>query len=150
MDNLTLHSPTSPKDKHTETPPYAGSTYAIRDRKSGRLITLLNGSLQLENCTGEQGGWHWKCEEKQGWLGFRNPVSGTYMGHDTLGSFLAVVNHHKTHEYFCARRHPEGGYLLLMRQGDELRKMAIGEDGHALVMTTGEGARWDFEKIGDR
>ncbi|KAI1758933.1 hypothetical protein GGR53DRAFT_524277 [Hypoxylon sp. FL1150] len=133
-----------------ETSPWPGDTYAIRDRKSGRYITLVNGKLRLVSCTGEQGGWFWQCEEKQGWLGFRSPVAGWYIGHDTLGSFVARVTHHQACEYFCARRHPEGGYYLLMRQdttGDILCKMAIGDDGSTLVMSRGEGTLWDFEKV---
>lgn len=144
-----LHSPISQKAESMETPPYAGNTYAIRELKSGRLVTLINGNLRLENCTGEQGGWHWHCEEKQGWLGFRSPVSGTYMGHDTEGNFWANYGHHLGHEYFCARRHPNGGYVLLMRQEDELRKMTVDDSSCKLVMTTGEGTLWDFEKVND-
>ncbi|KAI1778458.1 hypothetical protein F4818DRAFT_301706 [Hypoxylon cercidicola] len=142
IDGSTLHSSTSQKLEHMETPPYPGNTYAIRDRNSGRLITLVNGMLRLENCVGEQGGWHWKCEEKQGWLGFRSPVAGWYMGHDCKGNFVACVSHHKPHEYFCARRHPQGGYFLLMKEagnGVELKKMAIGEDPGKLVMSSEQG-----------
>ncbi|KAI0383363.1 hypothetical protein F5Y04DRAFT_251136 [Hypomontagnella monticulosa] len=127
--------------------PHSGQTFAIRERNTGRFITLIEGSLQVKHNTGDQGGWHWVCTDFKGWLGFRSPVSGTYMGHDTQGNFWAKYSHHLGHESFCARKHPDGGYLLLMRHDDELWKMAISDDGCSLIETTGSGTQWDFVKV---
>jgi hypothetical protein len=76
-------------------------------------------------------------------------VSETYIGHNGRGKFYAKVTHHKEHEYFCARRHPDGGYLLLMRHGSKLWKMDIGKDDNELVETDNEGTVWEFVKVLD-
>ncbi|KAI6090677.1 hypothetical protein F4821DRAFT_228805 [Hypoxylon rubiginosum] len=116
-------------------PPYTGQTFAIRERKSGRLLTLINGRIRLEHCTGEQGGWYWKCVEETGWLTFRSLVSGEYLGF-------------QGNRRFCARRHPEGGYLLMLKQGDDLERIIIQEDNSVLLSPSEEkGTLWDFEKV---
>ncbi|KAI1394472.1 uncharacterized protein F4822DRAFT_48506 [Hypoxylon trugodes] len=130
-----------------EPAPYPGQTFIIREHNGNRLITLVEGEVRARENIGEQGGWHWVCVEQRGWLGFRNPVSSTYLGHDTQGAFWAKYKHHIIHESFCARRHPNGGYVLLMRHDDELQKMAIGDDGCTLVETTGDGTPWDFIRV---
>ncbi|RYP40508.1 hypothetical protein DL767_001637 [Monosporascus sp. MG133] len=131
-----------------ETVPWPGNKFVIRERASGRAIALVDGELRLSwwDCAGDRGA-HWICEDKNGWLGFRNPVSNTYMGKDNRGNFYAKANQHRAWEYFCAMRHPEGGYILLMRHWDELLKMAVGEDGCKLVTTKGEGTVWEFLKL---
>lgn len=130
----------------TETVPWPGETFVIREPNQGLAITLTEGRLRLRQEMGNRGGCHWVCVDRNGWLGFRNAVSGTYLGHDQKGNFYAKVQHHEPHEYFCARRHPRGGYILLMRHGNDLQKMAIGEDGESLVETKGEGTAWEFFK----
>ncbi|RYP80135.1 hypothetical protein DL769_002621 [Monosporascus sp. CRB-8-3] len=131
-----------------ETVPWPGNTFVIRERATGRAITLVDGKLRLRDwdCAGDRGA-HWVCEQKDGWLGFRNPVSGTYIGHDDRGGFRATASHHKTWEYFCATWHPEGGYLLLKRHGDALWKMGVSTDGSKFYETAGEGTAWEFFKL---
>ncbi|KAI1409316.1 hypothetical protein F5Y13DRAFT_170621 [Hypoxylon sp. FL1857] len=130
-----------------ETPPWPGHTYIIRHPVSGRQITLVRGELRLEHHTGNQGGYHWICVEKDGWLGFCDPVHGTYMGCDTLGGYISKVKHHKACEFFCTRRHPDGGYVLLTQSGPALAKMSVAADGSKLVETKGEGTAWEFVKV---
>jgi len=127
--------------------PWAGEIFMIRDRIHGRVITLTDGKLQLEPNVSGLGSWYWVCVEKDGWLGFRNYASGAYIGHDGKGNFHAKVFHHKGHEFFCARRHPDGGYLLLMRHGNKLWKMDIKEGGNELVETENKGTLWEFVKV---
>ncbi|KAF7560811.1 hypothetical protein G7046_g3348 [Stylonectria norvegica] len=126
--------------------PWPGHTFVIRERTSGLTMTMLNGQLQLYEGFSSRGGFHWECVEKSGWLGFRNCVSGMYLGHNARGTFIAKFDQHKSHEFFTARAHPDGGYVLLFRCGDELLKVAVKEDScsKVLVQTKGEGARWDF------
>ncbi|KAI1641694.1 uncharacterized protein F4817DRAFT_355064 [Daldinia loculata] len=129
-----------------DTPPFPDQTFAIRERNTGRYITLVEGNLCVRENIGDQGGWHWICVETQGWLGFRSPVSATYMGHDTNKNIWAEHKHHKEHEYFCARKHPHGGYMLLKRHDDELWKITVSND-FRLIETTGDGTLWDFVKV---
>ncbi|KAI1474674.1 hypothetical protein F4774DRAFT_321124 [Daldinia eschscholtzii] len=129
-----------------DTPPFPGQTFAIRERNTGRYITLMEGNLLVLENVGNQGGWHWVCVENNGWLGFRNPVSSTHIGHDTNHKYWAEYKHHLSHESFCARKHPQGGYILLSRQGDALWKMAVDDCGR-LVETEKDGTLWDFIRI---
>ncbi|RYP91508.1 hypothetical protein DL770_002354 [Monosporascus sp. CRB-9-2] len=131
-----------------DTVPWPGNTFVIRERATGRAITLVNGKLRLWDWdyAGDRGA-HWICEGKEGWLGFRNPVSGTYIGHDDRGNICANATHHKQWEYFCATRHPEGGYLLLKRHGDALWKMNVTQCGSRFYETADEGAAWEFLKL---
>ncbi|CAI4212020.1 unnamed protein product [Parascedosporium putredinis] len=69
----------------------------------------------------------------RGWFGFRNCVSGTYLGHNERKRFIAAVRHHRPHEYFTPLHHPSGGYELLMRHNNEQRSMAVGQDDSSLV-----------------
>ncbi|KAI8965202.1 hypothetical protein F5Y11DRAFT_21586 [Daldinia sp. FL1419] len=133
----------SPQTK--DTPPYPNQMFAIRERTTGRYITLIEGQLRVLENVGDQGGWLWMCVEKQGWLGFRNPVSSTYMGHDRGGNYWAEYKHHLWQESFCVRRHPLGRYIMLSRKGDELRKVAIGAD-YKLIEAKKEDTLWDFIK----
>ncbi|KAF5985847.1 dynamin family [Fusarium coicis] len=131
---------------YTESVPYPGAIFIIRRRDSGKVITIVNGDLRLCEGFNPRGGFHWECIERDRWLGFRNCVSGTIIGHNDRKKFIARVNHHQSHEYFTLRPSPQGGYELLMRHGQELWSMAVGDDESELVEVKGEGALWDFLK----
>ncbi|KAI1808788.1 hypothetical protein F4811DRAFT_498881 [Daldinia bambusicola] len=149
MSSSTIESPrtcSTPRTEAADTPPFPGQTFAIRERTTGRYITLIEGNIRVLENVGDQGGWHWVCVEKGGWLGFRNPVSSTYIGHDTRHNYWAEYKHHLGDESFCARKHPEGGYILLSRQDEELWKMSVSEN-FELSVTQKDGARWDFIKV---
>ena len=131
--------------------PWPGRTYRIQHRTSGRLITLVEGRLQLQlpETTKGAGGWYWVCVDRNGWLGFRSPVSGTYMGHDKRGRIWAQYSHHESHESFCVRRHPEGGYVILVKHGEgrELWQMALDEESGILVEKKKSDDQWLFELV---
>ncbi|RBQ74470.1 hypothetical protein FVER14953_20336 [Fusarium verticillioides] len=131
---------------YTESVPYPEAIFIIRHRDSGKVITIVNGDLRLCEGFNPRGGFHWECIERDRWLGFRNCVSGTIIGHNDRKKFIARVNHHQSHEYFTLRPSPQGGYELLTRHGQELWSVAVGDDGSELVEVKGEGALWDFLK----
>ncbi|KAI1139102.1 hypothetical protein F5Y05DRAFT_380855 [Hypoxylon sp. FL0543] len=131
-----------------QTVPWPGNTYIIRDPKSRQQITLVDGELRLDVHLGDQGGYHWQCVEKDGWLGFRSPSDSLHIGHDGNGNFIAQKTHHKDWEYFNTRAHPAGGHLLLMRHWSGQWQMAIGPDGQKLIETKEQGTAWEFEKVG--
>ncbi|KAK6613766.1 hypothetical protein H4I96_00087 [Botrytis cinerea] len=129
--------------------PEPGGIFMIRKRGYGKMITLEDGNLQLKPDSG-MGGCHWVCVEKDGWLGFRNCISGTYIGHDGRGKFYAKATRHKDYESFCVRKHPDGDYLLLTRHWSKLWKMDIkrNDDGlNELVETETGGTTWQFVKV---
>ncbi|KAI1485421.1 hypothetical protein F5X96DRAFT_660119 [Biscogniauxia mediterranea] len=123
--------------------PSKGNVYAIRHRRSGKVITMGIEGLQLKQI-GPMGGWHWMCVEKDGWLGFRNVVSGKYLGRDDRNNFHAIQPHHMGWEYFVAKASPRGGYELQTLNGWVFKKMCVAKDGGKLMQTIGEGSLWDF------
>uniref|UniRef100_A0A8H7NP75 Uncharacterized protein n=1 Tax=Bionectria ochroleuca TaxID=29856 RepID=A0A8H7NP75_BIOOC len=68
--------------------PEHGRTYLIIESSSGRAISLpgalVGGDRLLLQAPGEgfAAKKHWLCVERDGYLGFQNPASGRFMGHD--------------------------------------------------------------------
>jgi hypothetical protein len=131
--------------------PWPGSTFIIRSAKSGHVITLLDGQIVLAP-PGGRGSIHWECVETKGWLGFRNNVSGRFLGHDASGKLYCSADRHQGWENFCARMRPDGGYVLLMTHYERLWqvgiKMVHGVEALAKVdQTDSDGLVWEFVKI---
>ncbi|KAL4726710.1 hypothetical protein ACLX1H_005599 [Fusarium chlamydosporum] len=124
---------------YTESVPYPGAHFIIRHRDSNKVITLINGELQLAEGLNPKGGFHWECIERDRWLGFRNCVSGTIIGHNDRKKFVARADKHQSYEYFTLRHSPKGGYELLTKHDFELWSMTIADDGKGLVETKEEG-----------
>lgn len=131
----------------SESVPFPDKTFMIRDSKSGKSITLVNGTPQLHGVLPSDPASHWTCFETGGWLGFRNRSSGMVLGRDGRGGVHARVTHHRAHEWFQARLHPEGGYLLLVRRGEELWRVVVLEDGKVLAESPKGGMRWEFVEV---
>ncbi|KAM7198393.1 hypothetical protein V8F20_006154 [Naviculisporaceae sp. PSN 640] len=163
--------------------PYPGETFIIIHKASGRPITLLeDGSLQLDkhrvyfaccspalgraSAASSRSSIHWLCVERNGWLGFRSVRNGKYIGQSIRPNSRMDIEvtspHHKAWEYFCARRHPQGGYLLQSPIEDSsgkiepwlctLWKMEVcwsGSDraGGKLVLREDGGALWEFVRV---
>jgi hypothetical protein len=133
---------------YTESVPYPGAQFIIRQRDTDKVITLVGGALKLADGLNPKGGYHWECIEKDRWLGFRNCVSGTIIGHNNGKKFVARAEKHQSYEYISLRPSPQGGYELLTKHGhDELWSMNVADDGEQLVETKGQGALWDFLKV---
>ncbi|KAI2614911.1 hypothetical protein GGR54DRAFT_323899 [Hypoxylon sp. NC1633] len=137
----------TPTPQSVETAPCPGQTYMIRDPTSRRLVTLKGGELRLEPHAGYHGGFYWECVETKGWLGFRNPAYNVYIGHNGRDGLVAEKKHHQGWEWFCVRRHQDGGYILLSRWWDDLWKVDIAEDGQKLIRRADGGVAWEFEKV---
>ncbi|ROV98369.1 hypothetical protein VMCG_07137 [Cytospora schulzeri] len=155
-DGLSDTTSTAGIDLLSDEVPWPGETYKIQHRDSRRLITLEEGELRLRlpSAAKAAGGCHWVCVEKNGWLGFRSPVSATYMGHDNKGAIWCKKQHHKSYESFCVRRHPDGGYVILVKhhEGLELCQLAVDEaSGKIVERSFGEprarNTQWLFEAI---
>ncbi|KAI0867645.1 hypothetical protein GGS24DRAFT_267648 [Hypoxylon argillaceum] len=111
--------------------PEAGGTYMIRELGSDRVLTILNGNLTVQLNDGTGGGWHWHCEENEiGFIGFRNAVSGRYLGHNNKGGYIARSKKMRTKELFLLRPRNQGGYNLCIAPWVRLKPMGIAdEDG---------------------
>ncbi|KAI0899118.1 hypothetical protein F4806DRAFT_486373 [Annulohypoxylon nitens] len=132
---------------YRETVPWPGGTYIIRDPKSGRNITMVDGSIRLEPHLGDQGGYHWRCIVKNNWFGFRSPIDGFHLGHDDKGNVVANQRHHQPWEFFIIRGHPDGGQQILTRHGEELWVVCVGKDGYKLTDTKESEFTWEFVKV---
>jgi hypothetical protein len=125
----------------------------IREVESGKAITLVNGRLTLVRDAGTRGGWQWHCEEQDdGWLGFRDAVSGKYLGHDNRDGFRVQASKHLSWESFILRPREAGGYNLLVKDGNRLRAMAVTDADKMsprllLASNAKEGARWEFVEV---
>jgi hypothetical protein len=135
----------------TSSVPWPGSTFIIRNSLTGQVLTLLSGQLILSP-PGSRGSIHWKCVETKGWLGFRNTVSGRFLGHDARGNLCCSAGEQKGWENFCVRLHPEGGYVLLMTHFERLWHVGSKvERGVETLAKTGDGGNdgiiWEFVKV---
>jgi len=131
--------------------PWPGSTFIIRALSTGQVITLLDGQIVLAS-PGARGSIHWKCVETKGWLGFRNAVSGNYLGHNDKGVLRCRVDKHQGWENFCARLRPEGGYVLLMTHFERLWHIGIKKErGVEMLAKLGDGGSkgivWEFIEV---
>ncbi|KAI1158384.1 hypothetical protein F5B18DRAFT_656703 [Nemania serpens] len=133
--------------------PVPGETYQIKDVETGRTIMMEDGILTLKSDVGKRGGWHWHCVERAGgWLGFREAVSGNYLGRDGKGGFQVKFNHFISWESFCLRPLKGGGYHILVLQVVKdtscLRRIGIADSYKLIeVETAAEATLWEFIKV---
>lgn len=134
--------------------PHAGNIYKIHLRGTNLLITLEKGQIRLQTPQNGKpgGGWFWMCVEKDGWFGFQNWVSGTYLGRDSKDVLVSNQFHHKDWESFSVRHDPRGGYTILVKHcWGTLRKVSLDENRRLISDNLREpdedGAQWDFEKV---
>ncbi|KAI3398883.1 hypothetical protein diail_8392 [Diaporthe ilicicola] len=136
---------------YTPAVPCPGNTYKIHLRDTDKVITVTEGEVLLQSPSESQpgGGWYWICAEKGNWLGFRNHVSGNYLGHNGKTGVQATVKHHKSYEFFCVRHHPHGGYILLVKHpwAEEMWQIGCASDEKTLIGENKGGAQWEFEEV---
>jgi len=151
VDDLDDYSPSGGSQPISSSVPWPDSTFIIRSASSGQVITLLDGQIVLAS-PGSRGSIHWTCVEAKGWLGFRNVVSGGFLGHDKDGRLCCTAKRHQGWENFCVRMRPEGGFILLMTHFDQLRGVGIkvekGVEKLAKVEKKGSnGVVWEFVMV---
>ncbi|KAJ8124170.1 hypothetical protein ONZ43_g47 [Nemania bipapillata] len=118
--------------------PENGQTYMIRELGSDRVLTLVDGELTLQLNDGTRGGWHWHCEENpDGWIGFRDAVSGSYLGHNNKGGYIARAKRMDSWECFVLRPRSQGGYNLYVKHWHKLKPMGV---------TDGDGSTPSFRE----
>ena len=120
----------------------------IRSVESWSTLTLLDGQIVLA-ASNSGGANHWQCVENKGWLGFRNPISSKFLGHDLGGKLVCSADKQQGWENFCARARPEGGFVLLMSHYERLWHVGVRpEQGVKRLAKLGDGAMhgevWEF------
>jgi hypothetical protein len=100
--------------------PCPGKIYKIHLRDTEKVIMVTEGRVVVQSTDQAKlgGGWHWVCVEKDNWLGFRNHVTGAYLGCIGFSGVHAQARQQTLTEFFCVRHHPRGGYLLLINSGE--------------------------------
>jgi hypothetical protein len=152
LDDLDpLYSATSPSTSPSSSVPWPGATFILRAPASGHVLTLLDGLIAMAP-PGGRGSIHWACVETKGWLGFRSPVSGKYLGYDAKGRLCCAAGRQQEWENFCARARPDGGYVLLMTHFERLWRVGVRVEGKVLrVAKIGhgedDGLVWEFVKV---
>ena len=131
--------------------PWPGSTFIVRSVSCGLVLTLLAGRVVLAP-PGDRGNIHWECVERKGWLGFRNPVSGKFLGHNLFGFLECGAEKHDGWENFCVRITPNGGYVLLMTDWGNLQQVGTKMDWGVeklgkVVYGSSDGIVWEFIKV---
>ncbi|KAK7756076.1 hypothetical protein SLS62_002019 [Diatrype stigma] len=135
----------------SEAVPLPGNTYVIRARDSGLAIAIERRELKLMDwdCADDKS-FHWECEERGGWLAFKNTVGCKYIGHNGGGLIYAQADWHLLWESFCPRKHPEGGFLLMNRGWwwwNPLQYMDVDASGRRLIQNSSKGTVWEFLKV---
>jgi hypothetical protein len=142
-------------DRDIESVPWPGRTYVIRHRTSDKVLAREYGCLVLKEA-GELAtcGWYWACfEHSEGWLGFRETISGFYLGRYNKGGFGATASKHNGWEFFDARKHPDGGYQLLSIHWKCRMRMAADMETQRVVEIAGSGDEcdeatlWNFVEV---
>ncbi|KAI9789597.1 MAG: hypothetical protein M1816_005906 [Peltula sp. TS41687] len=145
------HDPFGGAKSSSSSVPWLGSTFIIRCVSSGHVITLLDGQIVLAR-PGGRGSIHWACVETKGWFGFRNPVSGRFLGHDAKGRLRCLAERHQGWENFCVRMRLEGGYVLLMTHYESLWHVGIKVEQEVEKLAKigyegSDGIVWEFVEV---
>lgn len=132
--------------------PQAGKVFILHDHKTGRVLTLLDGHVSLQPPGTPGSAYRWMCEEREGWLGFKNIASGTYLGHNFWGDVCAAAHQHMGWENFCVRIQPNGGYVLLMTHWAQLWPLKQKDEGGMQKLLKAEapvkdGNVWVFVEV---
>lgn len=134
-------------ESRDEVVPWPGNVYIIMEKGSDRALTVSERGLCLQSVS--QGGHapnnRWRCVEKNGYFGFYSVKSGVFIGHDMGFNIRALARNHGNFELMTARRHPKGGYqLMLPHWWHTLMAITVTEDGSGLVTRKHGETLWEF------
>jgi hypothetical protein len=130
--------------------PWPGNKYNIFINDTNRAIcSNNNGDLYVYDIEQDICKQHtWLCVEKNGYFGFVNPQTGRFMGHDIAHKLHSATFQHEAWELMTARKHPEGGYELLMPHWwHTLKKLCVLEGSDDVVLRQHVTTLWQFVKI---
>jgi hypothetical protein len=140
--------------REEETVPWPGSTFLVLSKDTSLAISLHPTTSDVvvthisphNAASARNARSHWQCVEQNGYFGFRNVHSDTYLGHDNGGRIRATAKSLEAWEMFTPRKHVGGGYLLLSPHwADRLHFVDVTEG--TLRRTEGGGAVWEFRLV---
>lgn len=143
---------TTPHDLQTprlDTAPWPGSIYIITEKGTDKAITIATSGIYLQEITVDQyANNNWLCVEKNNYLGFYNPKSAVYLGRDRNKGIRGKAKSFGVWELMQPRRHPDGGYqLLLPHWWYAMMMITTMGDGRKLARTRHGTTLWEFEKV---
>jgi hypothetical protein len=128
--------------------PWPGNIYMIVETSTRTCITYENKKILLkESNDAPKTSNSWYCVEKDGYYGFQHTASGRFLGRNNERKIHAEVTHLKPYEMYVPRKHPEGGYQLMMPHDGRLRVMCVNETGDGLVDRDYGRTTWEFYKV---
>ncbi|KAK8019155.1 hypothetical protein PG990_004293 [Apiospora arundinis] len=133
--------------------PWPDNTYIISEKASGRPIVCdENGRVFLGDPATSMPAANlnsrWICVGSNNHMGFQNPRTGCYLGHDNKDGMQARIKVMNDWEHIIARPHPEGGYQLLSKVWwHTLKLIMVGEDGKSLVRRIHGTSLFEFQKV---
>lgn len=134
---ITAQQPTS------SLTPQPGRTWLIRAMSSGEVLTLHGGRIILSQPADRAS--HWDCVETDGWLGFRNGVSGAYLGRDWWLQLRCSTGWHQLWERFHVRVRPEGVGSVLLMEHWGLKRVGWKVDGGVRILAVIEN--WEADEM---
>ncbi|KAF2228672.1 hypothetical protein EV356DRAFT_497838 [Viridothelium virens] len=99
--------------------PRTGSTFLIKLASSGEFITLFEGQIVLALPHGRES--HWMCVGDEEWSGFKNLISGRFLGRDEHWRLVCDQKWHREWEKFRVKERRGGGSVLIMKHWSTLR-----------------------------
>lgn len=137
---------TDSSDGRSYVVPWPGNKYHIFLDGTNQVICSRDGRLHICDADKDNAQQYiWECVEKDGYFGFFNTQTGKFIGHGNDGRLRSTAKHHNDWELMTARRHPEGGYELLMPfWWHALKKICVRDGSEVLVLEGHRTTRWQF------
>ncbi|KAL7919640.1 hypothetical protein ACQKWADRAFT_300679 [Trichoderma austrokoningii] len=129
--------------------PWPGNKYNIFINGTNRAICCNpSGHLYVYDFNQDKFQQHtWLCVEKNGYFGFVNPQTGRYIGHNSHDKLHSATYQHEAWELMTVRKHPEGGYELLMPHWwHTLKRVGVVEGSDDVVLRQHISTVWQFVK----
>lgn len=121
--------------------PHVGGTFMIKSVGSEEVVSLVEGKIVLARPDGR--GCYWACIQGDGWLGFRNVVSGRFLGRGGNWKLCCEALQYKEWEWFQVRERSTGTVLIMKHKGI-LRPVAIRVEKRAEYLAMVEN--WEVEE----
>ncbi|KAK4062960.1 hypothetical protein Trihar35433_8755 [Trichoderma harzianum] len=130
--------------------PWPGNKYNIFMNDTNRVICSHDGGglyvYDIEHDVNKQ--YTWLCVEKNGYFGFVNIHSGRFMGHNNQEKLHSATFQHEAWEFMTVRKHPDGGYELLMPHWwHTLKKVCVLPGSDDVVLRQHVTTLWQFVKV---
>ncbi|TFA99698.1 hypothetical protein CCMA1212_008529 [Trichoderma ghanense] len=136
--------------------PWDGRRYAVP--WPGNKYHIFINDTDRAICSNESGGVYvhdinsdvhkqftWLCVEKNGYFGFVNMATGRFIGHNNQDLLRSEALNHEAWELMTVRKHPKGGYELLMPHWwHTLKRVSVVAGSDDLVLRQHGTTLWQF------